>query len=203
MTLLLFRRVICSEHVHIASVSLCLTLAFWLLSPVGSTPAKTPPTATPMEVTPCEQPKEGPLQASQDPVPISSEVSAPELESASCSSPKASADEKMDDSSSKQAPVCSSVPTPTSSQLQQGEPSQCDSTSADPCEHKQLQEGQEIYIQTEGLTVQMAEPGLDRIVIVNGPDGTTMHIQTPEGVPLEAVQALLGIETSDEAKASQ
>uniref|UniRef100_A0A8C9XG61 Zinc finger protein 839 n=1 Tax=Sander lucioperca TaxID=283035 RepID=A0A8C9XG61_SANLU len=60
-------------------------------------------------------------------------------------------------------------------------------------------EGQEIYIQTEGLTVQMAEPGLDRIVIVNGPDGTTMHIQTPEGVPLEAVQALLGIEASDAA----
>lgn len=193
----------CSEHVHIASVSLCLTLAFWFLSPVGSTPAKTPPTATPMEVTPCEQPKEGPLQASQDPVPISSEVSAPELESASDSSPKASADEKMADSSSKQAPECSSVPTSTSSQLQQGEPSQCDSTSTEPCEHKQLQEGQEIYIQTEGLTVQMAEPGLDRIVIVNGPDGTTMHIQTPEGVPLEAVQALLGIETSDETKAPQ
>ncbi|XP_063738507.1 zinc finger protein 839 isoform X2 [Eleginops maclovinus] len=53
-----------------------------------------------------------------------------------------------------------------------------------------LQEDEEIYIQTESLTVQ---PG-DRMVIVDGPDGTTMHIQTPEGVPLEAVQALLGIE---------
>ncbi|KAG7277756.1 hypothetical protein CRUP_023044 [Coryphaenoides rupestris] len=41
----------------------------------------------------------------------------------------------------------------------------------------------------------------DQIVIVEGPDGTTMHIQTPEGVPLEAVQALLGIEASEESRA--
>ena len=41
----------------------------------------------------------------------------------------------------------------------------------------------------------------DQIVIVEGPDGTTMHIQTPEGVPLEAVQALLGIEGSEESRA--
>ena len=40
----------------------------------------------------------------------------------------------------------------------------------------------------------------DQIVIVEGPDGTTMHIQTPEGVPLEAVQALLGIEASEESR---
>ncbi|KAK5917527.1 hypothetical protein CgunFtcFv8_012410 [Champsocephalus gunnari] len=46
---------------------------------------------------------------------------------------------------------------------------------------------EQIYLQTGGLTVQ---PG-DRMVILNGPDGTTMQIQTPEGVPLEA---LLGIE---------
>lgn len=72
-----------------------------------------------------------------------------------------------------------------------------------PPEAKELQEGQEIYIQTEGLTVELAEPGSDRVVIVNGPDGTTMHIQTPEGVPLEAVQALLGIEASEGAKAPQ
>ncbi|KAM9569728.1 zinc finger protein 839 isoform 1-T1 [Salvelinus alpinus] len=61
------------------------------------------------------------------------------------------------------------------------------------------QEVQEIYIQTEGLTMHLAE-GLEgelaseRIVIVNGPDGTTMHIRAPEGVPMEAVHALLGIE---------
>ncbi|KAG7509683.1 zinc finger protein 839 [Solea senegalensis] len=78
-----------------------------------------------------------------------------------------------------------------------------ESRSTDASESKELQEGQEIYIQTEGLTVQLAEPGSDRIVIVNGPDGTTMHIQTPEGIPLEAVQALLGIESSDGTRASQ
>ncbi|XP_033984959.1 flocculation protein FLO11 isoform X3 [Trematomus bernacchii] len=56
---------------------------------------------------------------------------------------------------------------------------------------------EQIYLQTGGLTVQ---PG-DRMVILNGPDGTTMQIQTPEGVPLEGVplegvplEALLGIE---------
>ncbi|XP_049596990.1 protein split ends isoform X2 [Syngnathus scovelli] len=59
-----------------------------------------------------------------------------------------------------------------------------------------VQEGQEIYIETDGLS------DADGIVIVNGPDGTTMHIQTPEGVPLEAVQALLGIESGDPSKAS-
>nr|XP_046223165.1 uncharacterized protein LOC124046616 isoform X3 [Oncorhynchus gorbuscha] len=61
------------------------------------------------------------------------------------------------------------------------------------------QEVQEIYIQTEGLTMHLAEGqegelASERIVIVNGPDGTTMHIRAPEGVPLEAVHALLGIE---------
>ncbi|XP_017293157.1 uncharacterized protein znf839 [Kryptolebias marmoratus] len=82
------------------------------------------------------------------------------------------------------------------------EPRQGDAPQSEPCEAKELQEGQEIYIQAEQLTVQLAEPGSDGIVIVNGPDGTTMHIQTPEGVPLEAVQALLGIEASDGDKAS-
>lgn len=77
------------------------------------------------------------------------------------------------------------------------------STPTGPSGTRELQEGQEIYIQTEGLTVEVAEPGSEGIVIVNGPDGTTMHIQTPEGVPLEAVQALLGIEASDGAKAPQ
>ncbi|KAF3845636.1 hypothetical protein F7725_008799 [Dissostichus mawsoni] len=56
---------------------------------------------------------------------------------------------------------------------------------------------EQIYLQTGGLTVQ---PG-DRMVILNGPDGTTLQIQTPEGVPLDGVplegvplEALLGIE---------
>lgn len=78
-----------------------------------------------------------------------------------------------------------------------------ESSKTDISEAKELQEGQEIYIQTEGLTVQLAEPGTEQIVIVNGPDGTTMHIQNPEGVPLEAVQALLGIESSDRTRDSQ
>lgn len=83
-------------------------------------------------------------------------------------------------------------------------PQQVDShVESSTLEPKDLQEGQEIYIQTDGLAVQMAEHGMDRIVIVNGPDGTTMHIQTPEDVPLEAVHALLGIEASHEGKASQ
>ncbi|KAK6304626.1 hypothetical protein J4Q44_G00252120 [Coregonus suidteri] len=61
------------------------------------------------------------------------------------------------------------------------------------------QEVQEIYIQTEGLTMHLTEGqegelASERIIIVNGPDGTTMHIRAPEGVPLEAVHALLGIE---------
>ncbi|KAK1886238.1 Zinc finger protein 839 [Dissostichus eleginoides] len=52
-------------------------------------------------------------------------------------------------------------------------------------------------VQQNGVTVQ---PG-DRMVILNGPDGTTLQIQTPEGVPLDGVplegvplEALLGIE---------
>lgn len=135
-----------------------------------------------MEVTPGEDQGEGSVQASQDQVLTNSEKD-PEA----TLGPESRADSKT--------PECSTVQTSTSSH---GE-----SSSADRCESRQLQEGQEIYIQTEGLTVQMAEPGLDRIVIVNGPDGTTMHIQTPEGVPLEAVQALLGIEASDGARAPQ
>lgn len=83
------------------------------------------------------------------------------------------------------------------------DPVKSETSSTGPFETKEVQEGQEIYIQTEGLTVQLAEPGSDRIVIVNGPDGTTMHIQTPEGIPLEAVQALLGIEASDGVRTPQ
>lgn len=84
---------------------------------------------------------------------------------------------------------------PASPQTQQSAPSQ----ALPPGAQAVVQEGQEIYIQTEGLTMQLAEAsegeaGSERIVIVNGPDGTTMHIRAPEGVPLEAVHALLGIE---------
>lgn len=159
----------------------------------------------PMEVTPSEDHGEGPLQASQDKVLCSSDFSAQnkELETALGPSPKTSPDSETPDSSNIQTSECSTVQTSTSFQLQQKDSSQSESSSTELLEPKELQEGQEIYIQTEGLTVQMAEPGLDRIVIVNGPDGTTMHIQTPEGVPLEAVQALLGIEASDGAKAPQ
>ncbi|XP_026790001.3 uncharacterized protein znf839 [Pangasianodon hypophthalmus] len=54
-----------------------------------------------------------------------------------------------------------------------------------------------VFIQTaEGLVRQSAEELASKgIVIVNGPDGSTVHIEAPEGVPLETVHALLGIET--------
>lgn len=94
--------------------------------------------------------------------------------------------------------------TPTAQPLGASEPQQSpppvESSSMEP---EEGQEGQQIYIETDGLDVHMSEPGMDRIVIVNGPDGTTMHIQAPEDVPLEAVHALLGIEASNQGKASQ
>lgn len=94
--------------------------------------------------------------------------------------------------------------TPTAQASGSSAPQQsCSPAESSSVEPEEVQEGQEIYIQTDGLDVQMSEPGMDRIVIVNGPDGTTMHIQTPEDVPLEAVHALLGIEASNEGKASQ
>lgn len=157
-------------------------------------------------MTPAENQQEGPLQTSTqlEPLPESQDqvLSGSDI-TAQVSSLKTSAESVKPDSSVTQTPESGSVQTVTSSQLQQKDSSPSESSSSDPCEPKELQEGQEIYIQTEGMTVQLAEPGLDRIVIVNGPDGTTMHIQTPEGVPLEAVQALLGIEASDGAKAPQ
>lgn len=163
---------------------------------------QTPPPAATIEVTRGVDQGEEPLPAG-DQVLNSTEFSAQmkDLETALDSGPETTVDLNTLDSSTMPTSSGSSVHSLTSSQLQQGDSSQ--STSTDPCELKELQEGQEIYIQTEGLTVQMAEPGLDRIVIVNGPDGTTMHIQTPEGVPLEAVQALLGIEASDGANPPQ
>ncbi|XP_076833628.1 zinc finger protein 839 [Brachyhypopomus gauderio] len=61
----------------------------------------------------------------------------------------------------------------------------------------QAEEEAPVLIQTaEGLVRQSAEELASKgIVIVNEPDGTTMHIEAPEGVPLETVHALLGIET--------
>uniref|UniRef100_A0A673LMQ1 Uncharacterized LOC107733156 n=1 Tax=Sinocyclocheilus rhinocerous TaxID=307959 RepID=A0A673LMQ1_9TELE len=58
------------------------------------------------------------------------------------------------------------------------------------------QESSVIFQTAEGLVMQSAEElAAKGIVIVNGPDGTTMHIEAPEGIPLETVHALLGIET--------
>ncbi|AWP15950.1 putative zinc finger protein 839 [Scophthalmus maximus] len=177
----------------------------------SSTSAKTPstealPPDTPMEVCPCEGPLQTeaqvePLPADQDQVLSTPDIAAQtkEPQEALGSSPKTATDTKAPDSVSAQTPGATETSTvqTLASQLQQRDSSQSESSTTDACEAKELQEGQEIYIQTEGLTVQLAEPGSDRIVIVNGPDGTTMHIQTPDGVPLEAVQALLGIEASD------
>lgn len=60
----------------------------------------------------------------------------------------------------------------------------------------EAQEETPVFIQTaEGLVRQSAEELASKgIVIVNGPDGSTVHIEAPEGVPLETVHALLGIE---------
>lgn len=60
-----------------------------------------------------------------------------------------------------------------------------------------VQQESPVIIQTaEGLVMQSAEElAAKGIVIVNGPDGTMMHIEAPEGVPLETVHALLGIDT--------
>lgn len=61
----------------------------------------------------------------------------------------------------------------------------------------ETQEETPVFIQTaEGLVRQSAQELASKgIVIVNGPDGSTVHIEAPEGVPLETVHALLGIET--------
>lgn len=61
----------------------------------------------------------------------------------------------------------------------------------------QAEDEPQVFIQTaEGLVRQSAEElAAKGIVIVNGPDGSTVHIEAPEGVPLDAVHALLGIET--------
>lgn len=157
----------------------------------SSSSSQAPPPDTPMEVTPGEDHDVHQEQASSS-TDIGPRVTEPEKALGSGPS------DPTDTKSSEPAPTPGSVIKPESSLIQTLSPSHPESG---PSEAKEVQEGEEIYIQTEGLTVQLAEPGSDGIVIVNGPDGTTMHIQTPEGVPLEAVQALLGIEASDGAKA--
>lgn len=130
----------------------------------------------------------------QDQTPSSSDLSLQMKEKESPSGPESGPDSENPDRSS--------TPTaePSGSSVAQQSRSPAESSSVEPEEE---QESQEIYLQTDGLDVQMSESGMERIVIVNGPDGTTMHIQTPEDVPLEAVHALLGIEASNEGKASQ
>lgn len=141
-----------------------------------------------MEVTVGEE--EGGSLPTQDQTLSSTDLSLQMKEEETTSGPETGTDSKVLDMSA--APTAQPSASPV--------PLQVESSTLEP---KDLQEGQEIYIQTDGLAVQMAEHGMDRIVIVNGPDGTTMHIQTPEDVPLEAVHALLGIEASNEGKASQ
>lgn len=111
--------------------------------------------------------------------------------------PAAGPDTSADSNSPDRSPAPTAQPEGASGPQQSHSP--VESSSMEP---EEVQEGQEIYIQTDGLDLQMSEPGMERIVIVNGPDGTTMHIQTPEDVPLEAVHALLGIEASSEGKAA-
>lgn len=181
----------------------------------GSASTQVPPPATHTKVSPGEDLEEEPLPACQDQVMSTSDITSQmtDLENARGSSPERSPHTKTPGPTQSpgptqtpgptQIPGSSSVQALTSPELQQKDPFRSTSSTTDPCEAKELHEGQEIYIQTEGLTVHLAEPRSDGIVIVNGPDGTTMHIQTPEGVPLEAVQALLGIESSDGEKALQ
>lgn len=136
-------------------------------------------------------PEEG---SPQDPTLSSTDLSLHTKQKETSSGPESSRDSKGGARSPTLPAQPSGSPAP-----QQGR-SPAESSSMEP---EEVQEGQEIYIQADGLDVQMSEPGMDRIVIVNGPDGTTMHIQAPEDVPLEAVHALLGIEASNEGKTSQ
>lgn len=136
----------------------------------------------------------------QDQTPSSSDLSLQAKEEETPSGPESSTDCQNPDGSSSPAAQPSGSPGPQ----QNRQPVQSSSTEPEEVQEEQVeQQEQHIYIQTHGLDVQMSEPGMDRIVIVNGPDGTTMHIQTPEDVPLEAVHALLGIEASNEGKASE
>ncbi|KAG9268126.1 zinc finger protein 839 [Astyanax mexicanus] len=114
--------------------------------------------------------------------------------------------EQLEQALSTDAEHESGAPQETAGDLQDGN---CDppdvgslsevETVGEAVESQEIQPGhaEEVFIQTaEGLVRQSAEELASKgIVIVNGPDGTTMHIEAPEGVPLETVHALLGIET--------
>uniref|UniRef100_A0A8C4TDU0 C2H2-type domain-containing protein n=1 Tax=Erpetoichthys calabaricus TaxID=27687 RepID=A0A8C4TDU0_ERPCA len=59
------------------------------------------------------------------------------------------------------------------------------------------QGNEQIFIQTsDGIIMHHSTGGIasEGIVIVTNADGTTMHIRTPDGVPLETVEALLAME---------
>ncbi|XP_051578148.1 uncharacterized protein LOC127454782 [Myxocyprinus asiaticus] len=86
---------------------------------------------------------------------------------------------------------------PTQQEVQDSQSSVIEDTIVGDVIQSVDQEESPVMIQTaEGLVMQSAEElAAKGIVIVNGPDGTMMHIEAPEGVPLETVHALLGIET--------
>ncbi|KAM8807973.1 zinc finger protein 839 [Eudromia elegans] len=72
--------------------------------------------------------------------------------------------------------------------------------------HDFLSQGHEqIFIQTtDGLILSHPDPAVlsqaEDIVIVTDSDGTTMHIRTPHGIPLETVEALLAIEARSQSE---
>ncbi|XP_027659264.2 zinc finger protein 839 isoform X2 [Falco rusticolus] len=72
--------------------------------------------------------------------------------------------------------------------------------------HDFLSQGHEqIFIQTsDGLILSHPDTAVlsqaEGIVIVTDSNGTTMHIRTPEGIPLETVEALLAMETDGQSE---
>lgn len=72
--------------------------------------------------------------------------------------------------------------------------------------HDFLSQGHEqIFIQTsDGLILSQADTAVlsqaEGIVIVTDTNGTTMHIRTPEGIPLETVEALLAMEAGGQSE---
>ncbi|OXB56881.1 hypothetical protein ASZ78_007254 [Callipepla squamata] len=72
--------------------------------------------------------------------------------------------------------------------------------------HDFLTQGHEqIFIQTsDGLILSHPDAAVlsqaEGIVIVTASDGTTMHIRTPDGIPLETVEALLAMEADGQSE---
>ncbi|XP_062433393.1 zinc finger protein 839 isoform X2 [Rhea pennata] len=72
--------------------------------------------------------------------------------------------------------------------------------------HDFLSQGHEqIFIQTtDGLILSHPDTAVlsqaEGIVIVTDSDGTTMHIRTPDGIPLETVEALLAMEADGQSE---